>query len=161
MFHSIPAAIIAGELAFLLASGEVPIRCYKAGGVVAGYLVHLLLDEFFSVEWYRGRMRFKKSFGTALKVFGREWWPNLSTYAKLGLLTWLVLNEPGWMDQYRQEHPQNTLQQMAERVTEPFTRPLVQPDGTTTPLDAVIGQDLTVGFAPNRGYPAEGSLDRR
>lgn len=142
MFHSIPAVIIAGELAFLLASGDVAIRCYKAGAVAAGYLVHLLLDEFFSVEWYRGRMRFKKSFGTALKVFGHQWWPNVSAYAKLGLLSWLVINEPGWMDQYRQEHPMQPLQEVAEQ-------------------DAVLSPDWTVGFAPNRGYPATGSPDRR
>ncbi len=40
MFHSVPAAIIFGELAFLLASGELDLRIYKAGGVVAGYLAH-------------------------------------------------------------------------------------------------------------------------
>ena len=141
MFHSIPAVIIVGELAFLLASGDVPTRCYKAGGVAAGYLVHLLLDEFFSVEWYRGRMRFKKSFGTALKVFGDKWWPNLTTYAKLGLLSWLVINEPGWMDHYQQQHP--------------------QPAQEIAGQDTVSSPDWTVGFAPNRGYPAAESPDRR
>ena len=101
MFHSLPAALIFGELAFLLASGDdVTLRYYKAGGVVLGYLSHLLLDEIYSIEWYHGRLRLKSSFGTALKVFGRGWWANISTYAKLALLTYIVIREPIWMEQY-------------------------------------------------------------
>ena len=64
MFHSLPAALIAGELAFLLASGDdVRLRIYKAGAVVLGYVSHLVLDELYSLEWYRGRLRLKRSFG--------------------------------------------------------------------------------------------------
>lgn len=160
MFHSIPAAIIAGELAFLLASGDVAIRCYKAGGVVAGYLVHLLLDEFFSVEWYRGRMRLKKSFGTALKLFGDQWWPNLSTYAKLGLFTWLVLNEPGWMEHYRHEQSPDAGQPIAEQGFD-GALPIEHETNETSAWNGFTGQDLTVGFAPNRTYPTSESPDRR
>ncbi len=127
MFHSLPAAVIAGELTFLLASGDLSLRCYKAGAVVTGYLAHLVLDELFSVEWYRGRLRLKRSFGTALKLFGRSWWPNLSAYAKLGLLSWLVLYEPGWMNEYRQRHlPQETTQ-MAEQTTDSLSSPVRLP----------------------------------
>lgn len=158
MFHSIPAAIVAGELAFLLASGDVAMRSYKAGAVAAGYLVHLLLDEFFSVEWYHGRMRFKKSFGTALKMFGGDWGPNLSTYAKLVLFTWLVLNEPGWMERYQQQQPP-AAQQIAEQGIEAFA-PSSQP-AADAPWPDVSGEDLTVGFAPNRAYPTSELPDRR
>lgn len=106
MFHSLPAAIIFGQVAFLLASGpDVRLRLYKAGAVVIGYLSHLVLDEFYSIEWSRGRLRLKKSFGTALKMFSHKWWANASTYIKLGLLTYIVLCEPGWMDQVRQSRP--------------------------------------------------------
>ncbi|NIL97243.1 MAG: metal-dependent hydrolase, partial [Planctomycetales bacterium] len=46
MFHSLPAAVIAGELAFLLApGGQLRMRLYTAGGVVLGYVCHLVLDE--------------------------------------------------------------------------------------------------------------------
>ncbi|MBN2023718.1 MAG: metal-dependent hydrolase [Pirellulales bacterium] len=103
MFHSLPAALIAGEVAFLLVSGDVRLRLYKAGAVVLGYVSHLVLDELYSIEWYRGRIRFKQSFGTGLKVLGHHWWPNVSTYAKLALLTWVVVQEPGWMDRVRQQ----------------------------------------------------------
>ncbi len=92
MFHSIPAVLIAGQLAFLLASGEtVGIRAFKAGGFALGYLSHLVLDEIWAVRWYRGRWHFKSSFGTALKFFGRGWWPNVSAFGKLAVVTALVL----------------------------------------------------------------------
>ncbi|MCX7427920.1 MAG: metal-dependent hydrolase [Planctomycetia bacterium] len=107
MFHSLPAAAIAGELAFLLASGDdVRLRVYKAGAVVLGYVSHLVLDELYSLELYRGRPRLKRSFGTALKVFSHSWWPNLSTYAKLALLTMIVIKEPSWMQDVQQHERQ-------------------------------------------------------
>lgn len=119
MFHSLPAAAIFGELAFLLSSGEdVRLRLYKAGAVVLGYLSHLVLDELYSIEWYHGRMRLKTSFGTALKLFDHAWWPNLSAYAKLGILTFLVLNEPGWMQNVRQQRVQSPAQQQTAQGTQ-------------------------------------------
>ena len=86
MFHSLPAAAIFGEIAYLLASGDTNLRLYKAGAVVLGYMSHLFLDEVYSFEWSHGRLRLKSSFGTALKIFGHGWWPNISAYAKLAIL---------------------------------------------------------------------------
>ena len=117
MFHSLPAAVIAGEFAFLVASGEdVRIRCYKAGAVVVGYLSHLLLDELYSIEWHRGRLRLKSSFGSALKLFGDKWWPNISTLLKLAVLTFLVLKEPGWMQQHYRQRIEGPLQTATRAV---------------------------------------------
>jgi hypothetical protein len=91
MFHSLPAAAIFGEIAFLLAAGDdLGLRTYNAGAVVLGYLSHLVLDELYSV----GGLRLKHSFGTALKLFGPSLWANLSTYAKLAVLTAIILFEP-------------------------------------------------------------------
>ena len=101
MFHSLPAAAIFGEVAFLLASGDTNIRLYKSGAVVLGYLSHLFLDEVYSFEWRRGRLKLKNSFGTALKLFGHKWGANISTYAKLAILTAVVFYEPNWMQHYR------------------------------------------------------------
>lgn len=96
MFHSLPAAAIFGELAFLLSAGEdVRIRYYKAGAVVLGYLSHLLLDELFAFQFKHGRPRLKSSFGTAVKLIGDNWWSNLSTYGKLALVSLLVMQDPG------------------------------------------------------------------
>ena len=122
MFHSLPAAAIAGELAFLLASGTMELRLYKAGGVVLGYVSHLVLDEAYSVEWYRGRLRFKQSFGSALKLFSRKWWPNISTFAKLAILTYIVLKEPGWMRQHFQQSIEPRAEQTATRVVDRVMR---------------------------------------
>jgi len=94
MFHSLPAALIFGELAFLLASGDdFRLRLYKAGAVVVGYMSHLVLDEIYSVQWRRGRIRLKSSFGTALKLFGHNGWANLSAYAKLAILAAAIVLE--------------------------------------------------------------------
>lgn len=115
MFHSLPAAVIFAEIAFLLSSGDVPLRSYKAGAVGLGYLTHLVLDEIFSLHYVRGRMAAKRSFGTALKLFTtRRWWPNVSTYAKLAVLTFLVLKEPGWM---ARAYPER-LQAQAQRLVD-------------------------------------------
>jgi membrane-bound metal-dependent hydrolase YbcI (DUF457 family) len=100
MFHSLVAAAIFGELTFLLACGDsTALRWFTAGGVVVGFLSHLLLDEVYSVQW-DGRPRLKRSFGTALKFFAEGWWPNISAYAKFAVLTFLVLQEPSFMQQF-------------------------------------------------------------
>ncbi|MGE0610007.1 MAG: metal-dependent hydrolase [Pirellulales bacterium] len=94
MFHSLPAAAIAGELGYLLASGDTPMRLFKAGGVVIGFMSHLILDEIYSVELKYGVPTVKKSFGTAIKLFDDKLWPNISCWGKLIALTWLIFNDP-------------------------------------------------------------------
>lgn len=99
MFHSIPAALIFGELAFLISNGSDAMRCYKAGAVVLGYLSHLILDEIWSFQVKGGRIRLKSSFGTAIKMVGPSWWSNISVYGKLALLTYMTLQEPMFLRQ--------------------------------------------------------------
>jgi len=130
MFHSLPAALIAGELAFLLSSGDTSLRIYKAGAVVLGYVSHLVLDELYSIEWYRGRMRFKRSFGTGLKVLSDRWWPTVSTYAKLALLTWIIVQEPTWMARLPGRHPMQAGQQVEQPAGQPQTH---SADGSSAP----------------------------
>src|SRR5262245_24798488 len=77
MFHSLPAALIAAELAFLLCtSNDMRIRLFKAGGVLLGFMSHLVLDEIWSISWKHGIPKFKKSFGTAMKFWGQSTWSN-------------------------------------------------------------------------------------
>lgn len=118
MFHSLPAAVVFGEVAFLLFTGEVRLRCYLAGAVVIGYVSHLILDELYSVHYVRGRMAFKKSFGTALKIIGPKLWPNVSVYAKLAILTFLALKEPGWTEKIYQQRLEPTAQEWAAEFEE-------------------------------------------
>ncbi len=56
MFHSLPAAVVFGEIAFLLASGDdvAAAGSTRPGAVVLGYLSHLVLDEIYSFEWRHG-----------------------------------------------------------------------------------------------------------
>jgi membrane-bound metal-dependent hydrolase YbcI (DUF457 family) len=121
MFHSIPTMFIFVGLAFLLCStSPFDVRCYKAGGVLGGFLSHLVLDEIYAVEFKGGRWRFKKSFGTALKFWGDDGWSNFSTYAKLAIVGMLILGEPGVMNHLAENQPQfaNQLNDLRHRVEE-------------------------------------------
>lgn len=92
MFHSIPAAAIAGLIGYLVCdSGAHLVHNYKAFAVALGYLVHLVLDEIWSVDVHEGRL--KKSFGTALKFFGDNPSSSLMTYCFLCLLMMFAANE--------------------------------------------------------------------
>lgn len=94
MWHSIPAAVIAGMITYLLClSPEVGIRLFKSWAVVLGFLSHLMLDEVYSVDLSGRRIRIKKSSGTALKFFGDNPVANLTAYAGLIGLAYLVFND--------------------------------------------------------------------
>lgn len=118
MFHSLPAAAIFGEIAYLLASGDNTLKLYKAGAVVLGYMSHLFLDEVWSIEWSHG-LHLKSSFGTALKLFGHKWGANLSTYAKLAALTSIIFFQPAWMQRYSQQGTNQTAASGAPAAQEP------------------------------------------
>jgi len=71
MFHSVPAAIIWGLCVTIIMN-----KFFKYNDLISwvfgvmvsfGYLVHLILDEIYSVDL--GNKRIKKSFGTALKFY--------------------------------------------------------------------------------------------
>lgn len=96
MWHSVPAVAIAGLVVFLIGSGQgMEIRLYKTGAMLVGYTSHLMLDELYSFEMRKGLPRLKRSSGTALKLWGKSAWGNVSAYGKLVLLLALVLNEFG------------------------------------------------------------------
>ncbi|MEQ8846620.1 metal-dependent hydrolase [Botrimarina sp.] len=95
MWHSIPAVLIFAGLAFLASSPtNVFDRYLKAIAVGLGSLSHLLLDEIYSVDTRGVVPRLKKSFGTAIKLWGKDPWANFSTYTKLAVVTLAVLMEP-------------------------------------------------------------------
>jgi membrane-bound metal-dependent hydrolase YbcI (DUF457 family) len=107
MFHSIPAALIFAGAAFLLAgTSPIQVRYFKAGGVLLGFMSHLVLDEIYSVEWKSGRWQFKKSFGTAVKFWGDDVWANFSTYAKLAVVMVIILGEPSVMQRIQSRNPE-------------------------------------------------------
>ncbi len=127
MWHSYPAAAIAGLAAFLICSGDdVGLRMFKAGGVVAGFMSHLVLDEIWSIERGRVGWRLKKSAGTALKFYGKSTWGNISAYGKLAILLFLVFG-----DDYAMNKAQEFREQLHPRVVEKL--PL--PDSNDSPLE--------------------------
>lgn len=71
MFHSVPVALIWGVLTAILMhlffDLDALISWIYAIMMSFGYIVHLILDEIYSVDL--GNKRIKKSFGTALKLF--------------------------------------------------------------------------------------------
>lgn len=101
MFHSIPAALIFTGIAFLLGNAEnLQLRYFKASGVFVGVMSHLMLDELYSIEWASGRWRFKKSLGTAIKLWGQSAKANFVAYFALGLIAMTILGEPMVTEQY-------------------------------------------------------------
>lgn len=106
MWHSLPAAVIVGMFAFLVMSCEdITLRLFKTSGVVIGFLSHLVLDEIWSIDFRRGRYAFKRSFGTAMKLWGNNRWANYVTYTKLAIISFLVYQDEGFMARFGFENP--------------------------------------------------------
>ncbi len=94
MFHSLPAALIAGLAAFLICDGFDPhLRVYKAGAIFVGFLSHLFLDEIYAIERDGGKWRMKKSFGTALKLTAGNTGGTSAAYGILLLLGVLAVGD--------------------------------------------------------------------
>ncbi len=121
MWHSVPAALIAGSCAFLIMSSEdIRPRMFKSVAVVIGFMSHLVLDEIWSVEFRRGAYSFKSSFGTALKLWGQNSWANYMTYGKLALIGILVWHDEGFMARFGIVHPEvpHTAHQLVDILLE-------------------------------------------
>ena len=88
-------ARIAGEAAFLLCGHEHPWEHYfNASAVMIGFMSHLILDEIWSIDFSGGRIKFKSSFGTAMKFWGESMPSNLLTYTILAVTTVAALGDP-------------------------------------------------------------------
>lgn len=98
MFHSIPTMLIIGALTFLMyPTWYYDRRLFVTGGVMLGFLSHLVLDELYSVDLTGGRLRLNKFAGSALKFWSKSSKATTSTYLMLLFLTWVI-----WL----QESPQ-------------------------------------------------------
>lgn len=186
MFHSLPAAGVFFLVAFLLASGELKLRWYKAGGVLLGYMSHLLLDELYSLQWVRGRWKLRRSFGTALKLWSSTAWANLFTYALLAVLVVVVFFEPSWMQKVERRYAEaqahfwqnqrERLTALEEALTQPHRRSTSQPPAEPNhdldrspqtvsppptsswlPESTASEQNLSPSSSPGTSPPAEAS----
>ena len=119
MWHSIPACLACGLVAFLIVAGnDIAIRTFKAGAVSLGFFSHLLIDEIWSLRLRSGRLNIKKSFGTALKFFGGSSSANLMVYGTLGLLGLLAVGDPMLMHRfgYEVKFGSHTAQQVVDQA---------------------------------------------
>lgn len=101
MWHSIPAALIAGLATFIIClSPELEVRIFKSWAVVVGFVSHLILDEIYAVDWSGKKVRVKRSFGTAMKWFSGSTYANVSTYSKLALLIVVAMSDSSLMEYF-------------------------------------------------------------
>jgi hypothetical protein len=133
MWHSLPACLACGLLAFLVVAGpDLAIRLYKAGAVSLGFLTHLVLDEIWSFQLRSGKLNVKRSFGTALKIFGKSRGANLVMSGLLAVLALLAVGDPMLMHQlgYQVKVGPQTAEQFFESALQ-FAGAEPRPDGQT------------------------------
>ncbi len=94
MYHSVPAMLVSGLVVYLAYhSPDRGVRLLLAGGVMLGFLSHLVLDEVYSVDFRGLRVKLKASAGSALK-FGSSSLPaTAACYALLGGLLYLAYQD--------------------------------------------------------------------
>jgi membrane-bound metal-dependent hydrolase YbcI (DUF457 family) len=138
MWHSLPAALSAGLLAFLICSCEdLTLRVFQAAAVVLGFTTHLVLDELWSFKFRRGLLQRKQSAGTALKLWSRRPWANVSTYGKLLALSAMAVSDPILMQHFGyQDHPfARTARHWAKEAVKQAEQ---QPTSRLIPLEEVF-----------------------
>jgi membrane-bound metal-dependent hydrolase YbcI (DUF457 family) len=86
MFHSIPCMVVFGLVVYLEYEGDLRNRLLLAGGVMLGFLSHLVLDEVYSVDFNGVRVKLKGSAGSALKFVSTSMVSNLVCYGLLLIL---------------------------------------------------------------------------
>jgi len=100
LFHSLPAALLFGlatvSVGIHVLGWSVHFAWLAASFVSGGYLLHLLLDEIYSVNFMGSTL--KKSFGSALTLFTRSSWLSyLLLYAIAGTGFYLLPYPTGWI----------------------------------------------------------------
>ncbi|MCP4177578.1 MAG: hypothetical protein GY756_07410 [bacterium] len=90
IIHSIPAAVIAGGIVFFLFyESQFYIRLIYALSCTGGFLVHLLMDEIWSVDL--ANIRIKNSFGTALTLRSSSMTSTVTAYLLIALMVGYIL----------------------------------------------------------------------
>lgn len=99
MWHSVPAMFIAADITYLGYPGpNLKSKILMGTGVAIGFLSHLILDEIYSVELNGMAVRLKKSAGSALKIAGPCFVPNVFTFSLFCTMNFAVLNQMGVLD---------------------------------------------------------------
>jgi hypothetical protein len=94
MFHSIPGMLIAGLLVFLsYHSPNNLLRLYLAGGVMLGFLSHLVLDQLYGIDLLGARFHASRHAGPPLKLLSPSWTGTLTAYALLAVFSYTAYQE--------------------------------------------------------------------
>jgi hypothetical protein len=110
MWHSLPAAAICGLASYLFMHClDERVRLFKSLAVVTGFLVHLVLDEIWAVDYKGGGYQVKRSFGTAMKLWGSNRFDNILTYMKLGVLGLIAYQDHHLMERFAPRDLRNLL----------------------------------------------------
>ena len=93
LIHSIPAAVLCGLITTVIADrlfAASPLQAWFCGAfVILGFVVHLILDEAYSVDLMG--MQWKRSFGTALTLGSlRDPIGTLGLYAGVAALSYVA-----------------------------------------------------------------------
>ena len=155
MWHSIPAVLIFAGLAFLITgSTDLSIRYFKAVAVALGAFSHLVLDEIYSVDTRGVVPKFKKSFGTAIKLWSKDGWANFSTYAKLVVIGYMILMESSVMSWLEERNPAlaGHVQRVADHVQGAQDR-IASIQGEDSPTGDKVVADPPSTTGPSRELP--------
>lgn len=92
IMHSIPFALLCGQVTFLLFF-KIPHRIafYYAAAVFIGALIHLVLDEYYAISFKRFLPRLGRFSGTALAFYSASLWTTLLVYLLLFTTGYLIL----------------------------------------------------------------------
>lgn len=100
LFHSLPAALLFGLMTIStgihVLGWQLDFAWIAATFVSGGYLLHLILDEIYSVNFMDSTL--KQSFGSALTLFNRSsWFSYVLLYAIAGTGFYLLPGPDGWV----------------------------------------------------------------
>jgi len=139
MLHSVPAAVIAGQITFLAFVSTEPLHRYFIAGA------HLVLDEIWAVNWEGMTFHLNQFAGSAVKMWSSSWPATILTYGILAALVYAT-----YLDAKRFNiHPQNWLANFAPKLV-PYVNKLEAKAGIqVTPANpggapaAVVSQPKT------------------
>lgn len=160
MFHSLPALLIAAEVAFLAYLNDSPaVRALMAVGVALGFGSHLVLDEIYSVTWNGGRLQLKSSAGSAVKMLGPSWPVNFLVFGIALTLGYAVLLDGGFTIEpvagtpVTQTPPWHSPSKSVKpiRMDSPPARPNATPDDRWLPRQN--GDEEQIAVKPERRQP--------
>ena len=94
MFHSIPAAIISGELAYLLFWDlSIGMKAYLGFAAFSGFMLHLIMDGYGNLNIVGKAIGREREGTPSLKLLGDSTGMNIAVYCLMFFLSWCVAQD--------------------------------------------------------------------